>query len=91
MAMTRSRPPQRGQARTSKSNTRRTRAAQAHAAGGPAAREVLDFADGTGDALVRTVRLHASGAAPPAVGPPRVEIRMRTEDAAGLALALKAG
>jgi hypothetical protein len=52
---------------------------------------VLDFADGTGDALVRTVRLHASGAAPPAVGPPRVEIRMRTEDAAGLALALKAG
>ena len=38
VAMTRSRPPQRGQVRTSKSNTRRIRAAQVHAPGVPAAR-----------------------------------------------------
>jgi hypothetical protein len=37
-AMTRSRPPQQGQARTSRWNTRRIRAAQVHALGVPAAR-----------------------------------------------------
>lgn len=52
---------------------------------------VLDFADGTGEALVSTVRMRASGAQPPALAPPRVEIKTRTEDGAGLVLALKAG
>jgi len=52
---------------------------------------VLDFADGTGEALVSTVRMRAMGEHPPAVGPPRVEIKMRTEDGAGLVCVLKAG
>jgi len=52
---------------------------------------VLDFADGTGEALVATVRMRASGAQPPAVSPPRVEIRTKTEDGAGLPGALAAG
>jgi len=35
--------------------------------------------------------MRASGVQPPPVAPPRLEIGMRTEDGAGLALALKAG
>src|SRR5262245_51955266 len=41
VAMTRSRPPQRGQARTSKANTRRIRAAQVHAPGATATRGLV--------------------------------------------------
>jgi hypothetical protein len=54
---------------------------------------VLDFNDGTVDAVVSMVRLSAMGAQPPAVGPPRVEIRTRTEEEEGAALdvALAAG
>ena len=56
VARTRSRPPQRGQARTSRANTRRIRAAQVHAPGVPAARGAgVELAPGGAAARARRI------------------------------------
>jgi hypothetical protein len=52
---------------------------------------LLDFADHTGAAPISMISMHAVGAHPPALAPPRVELRCKTEPADRLQPALEAG
>jgi len=55
----------------------------------PSLHTVLDFGDGL--APVTTIVMQPMGASPPAVSPPRIQLRTKTEPGDRLARALEAG
>lgn len=57
----------------------------------PSPGTLLDFADDTGASPISMISMHAMGAQPPALAPPRVELRCKTEPGDRLRPALEAG